>query len=189
MKKLLIIFSFILIVLNIQAQEVAFNENGALELKQVVIVENATKDAIFTNVRSIISDALPISNNSESAIDYSDIGSGVIIAKGLFYLGDAKGNFGCKWHIYDNYTMTVKVKDGKYQISIKVPSITLVYSGDKTKTTVNTKQIYPEYDGSKLPPYVKVKQAVIEYGPKIPDSMRILAKNLNEKISKVEDDF
>lgn len=173
----------------VHAQEVSFNENGALELKQVVLVENATKDAIFTNVRSIISDALPTSNNSESAIDYSDIGSGVIIAKGLFYIGDAKGRLSNKWHIYDNYTMTVKVKDGKYQISIKVPSITLEYSGDKTKAVVNTKQIYPEYDGSDLPSYVKLKQAVIEYGPKIPDSMQALVKILTEKISKVEDDF
>lgn len=172
-----------------KAQEITKNENGALELKQVVIVENATKNALFTNVRSMISDALPTSNNSKNSIDYSDLESGVIITKGLFYIGDAKGNFGCKWHIYDNYTMTVKVKDGKYQISIKVPSITLEYSGDKTTAIIETKQIYPQYDGSKLPSYVKLKQAVIEYGPKIPESMTVLAKSLIEKISKVEEDF
>lgn len=189
MKKLIIFLSLILIATCIKAQEIKFNENGALELKQVVTVENASKNAIFTNVRSIISDALPTSNNSEHAIDYSDLESGVIIAKGLFYIGDAKGRFSYKWHVFDNYIMTVKIKDGKYQISIKVPSITLKYSGENVTTVIQTKQIYPEYDGSKLPSYVKIKDAAIEFGPKIPDSMHTLAKGLIEKISNVEADF
>ncbi len=190
MKKLFVfMFISMMCMLNGFAQDVKFNDNSSLELKQVITVEGASKDAIFTNIRTLISDALPTSNNSERAIDYSDANTGTIIAKGMYYIGEAKAIFGNKWHVYDNYTMTVKVKDGKFQISIKVPSIRLIYSGDKTEVDVETIHIYPQYDGSKLKSYVKLKQAVTEFGPKIPDSMKDLAKILIEKISKVDDDF
>lgn len=85
--------------------------------------------------------------------------------------------------------LTVHAQDVSFNENGALELKQVIFIENATKVTVNTKQIYPEYDGSKLPSYVKLKQAVIEYGPKIPDSMQALVKILNEKISKVEDDF
>lgn len=185
MKKLIMSVICVLAVALCEAQEVAFNADEVLEQKEVVEVPGMSKEDIFVAVNSMLSDFHP-EERSSLTTDLSNLETGTVISKGMLYLGFKKANPMCGYYNYANAIITVRCKDGKYQVVIKVPSYTLEWSADSTAETVPIKHVYPEYDGYKTKIHY-TKKNMMEFGPRVGDHMIALMKSIKGKIKPLDD--
>ena len=79
MKKLLLaLFLSVFSLELLNAQEVTFNDQKELVLKEVIKDSTSTKSQIFTAVQSMLSDWHP-NTNSKNTIDYSDLNCGALL--------------------------------------------------------------------------------------------------------------
>lgn len=185
-------FSFILlfvISLMANAQEVKPNDDKSLELKEVVEVEGMSKEAIFNSVQSMLSD-WTYNSNSQNKIDYADKESGVVITKGRLFLGNKKIALLWGWNTYLDYTCTIRAKDNKYQVQIKVPSMYFKFDNPKepAEETAPILSIYPEYDYKSR---YTIKKPAKEFAPAVPDMIKGFYLAIRNKINKSDlgDDF
>ena len=79
MKKLLLaLFLSVFSLELLNAQEVTFNDQKELVLKEVIKYSTLTKSQIFAAVQSMLSDWHP-NTNSKNTIDYSDLNCGALL--------------------------------------------------------------------------------------------------------------
>lgn len=186
MKNLLLLFA--ILPLGVFAQNVEFNAERALELKEVVYVDSMSKNDIFVAAQSMLSAFHP-NSNSKTFIDYSDLATGTIIAKGALYIGFTKANPLYGYYVNADYSCTIKVKDGRYQVDITVPTVTLHWSANNTDDeSVAVWHVYPVYTKFKTRHYY-TKKPLIEQGPKVADTMRMLFGAIKAKIRQQQNDF
>lgn len=106
-------------------------------------------------------------------------------------MGYHKSNFMYGFNVYANFSLTIRVKEGKAQVNLKVPSLQLRWTADNTTDDIfPIEHIYPQYDGFKGHMY-GTKKILIEFGPKVPDAMRTIYKAIETKLmtSDSNDDF
>lgn len=192
MKKIIFLFAAFIVAISSFGQEVSFNEQDELQIKEVVQTQNITAKQIFVNLQSLISETNP-NTNSQFVIDYSDLETGTIIAKGKYWLGFKKVNLKYGYSLLADYNLTIRIKEGRSQILIKVPTVSLHWTGTPTEDEkVDVKHVYPQYDGVKVDTYPYYsKKLMKEYGPQVPDAMKKLYKTISDKItsSGQDDDF
>lgn len=196
MKKVIILIAAFVVTISSFGQEVTFNEQNELQIKEVVQTQGLTADQIFVNIQSLISETHP-NTNSQFIIDYSDLKTGTIISKGNYWLGFRKVILTYGYDILADYNLTIRIKEGRTQILIKVPTVSFQYIGENGKTSetnekVDVKHVYPQYDGYKPTTYpYYTKKLMKEYGPEIPNAMKKLYKMICDKItsSRQDDDF
>lgn len=186
--RILIMFLCLTQFLFVGAQNVDFNEQKDLELKEVIELPNLTKQQIFVAVQSLLSDWHP-NTNSQSSIDYADLETGTIITKGKYWVGFHKTNSFCGYDFLANYSCTIRMKDGRAQVIIKVPSIVLHWSANNTDDEViDVQHVYPTYDGYKTR-HNYTKKPMTIYGPQVPDAIRIIFNAIKQSLVKLVDDF
>lgn len=191
MKKIFILIAAFIVAISSFGQEVTFNEQDELQIKEVVQTQNITAKQIFVNLQSLISETNP-NTNSQFVIDYSDLETGTIIAKGKYWVGYRKANIACGYDLLADYNLTIRIKEGRTQILIKVPTVSLHWTGKPTDDEkVDVKHVYPQYDGYSSKTYPFPKKLLKQYGPEIPDAMKKLYKTICDKISSSgqDDDF
>ena len=182
MKKLLLaLFLSVFSLELLNAQEVTFNDQKELVLKEVIKDSTLTKSQIFTAVQLMLSDWHP-NTNSKNTIDYSDLTTGTIITKGQYWLGFHKSNLMYGYNVLADFSCTIRMKDGKYQVLLKVPTITLSWSaGNTDDEKVDVVHVYPSYDGYKTRHYL-TKKPLTEFGPKVPDAMRTIFQSIKYSV-------
>lgn len=189
MKKISNFLMFFLLSLAINAQEVKFNDENILELKEVVESDGMSKDAIFISVQSMLSD-WSYNSNSQHKIDYSDKETGVVISKGRLFIGYKKVGLLFGWNVFVDYSCTVKAKDGKYQVILRVPSMYFKFEDPKqaAEETAPIASVYPEYNYKSS---YTIKKPAKEFAPLIPETMKSIYSAIREKIKKssADDDF
>lgn len=196
MKKVIILIAAFVVTISSFGQEVTFNEQNELQIKEVVQTQGLTPDQIFVNIQSLISETHP-NTNSQFIIDYSDLKTGTIISKGKYWLGFRKVILTYGYDILADYNLTIRIKEGRTQILIKVPTVSFQCIGESGKTSetnekVDVKHVYPKYDGYKPTTYpYYTKKLMKEYGPGVPNAMKKLYKMICDKItsSRQDDDF
>ena len=102
-----------------------------------------------------------------------------------------------------DYNLTIRIKEGRTQILIKVPTVSIHWTtADLTNTDTDNdtkedekivvKHVYPQYDGYKPTTYpYYAKKLMKEFGPQIPTAVKDLYKTISDKItsSGQDDDF
>ena len=96
-------------------------ETGALEMKRVVEVEGASKNTLYRKAMEALSDWTGAEGRSKAGIDYSDKEEGIVNYKGAFYQGSKKV-ITSSIDYYTDFTMKIRCKDGKAQVTVTVPS-------------------------------------------------------------------
>lgn len=183
---LLLLFAFL--PCGVLAQNVEFNSDRALELKEVVQVDSMSKSDIFVAAQSMLSQWHP-NSNSKLAIDYADLATGTIIAKGALCVGFTKVNSLCGYYVNADYNCTIKIKDGRYQVDIKVPTVSLHWSANNSSDeSIAVWHVYPVYDKTKTR-YYYTKKPLTEQGPKVADTMRMMFTAIKSRIMVNKDDF
>ena len=191
MKKIILIFA--LVTINI----VSFGQNyqltnGAYDNKIVAQYEGVDATALYVKALEVLSDWSGSQKQSKINIDVQDKDQGLIVYKGSLYVGyhrTSKFLIEVGWNIYADFTLKIKCKDNKAQVSCHVPTVTFDWSAKENPatTTVSLEEIYPEYICKTK---YSIKKTAIEYAPKIPPLFDYvitqLANNLNKQ---TEDDF
>ena len=193
MRKVIILIAAFVVTISSFGQEVTFNEQNELQIKEVIQTQGLTTNQIFVNIQSLISETNP-NTNSQFVIDYSDLETGTIISKGKYWLGFRKVNFTYGYDLLADYNLTIRIKEGRTQILIKVPTVSFRWTGEQSDTNekVDVKHVYPKYDGYKPTTYpYYAKKLMKEYGPEVPSAMKKLYKTICDKItsSRQDDDF
>ena len=111
-------------------------EKGVMEQKRVVVVDSISKNTLFRRAMEALSDWTGPEGRSKAGIDYSDKDEGVVTYKGVFYNGYRKLLLSTL-PFYTDFTMKVRCKDGKAQITVTVPSMhTVLDDGSKRVWTI-----------------------------------------------------
>lgn len=130
MKTIQFITIFIILLMSnmtASAQELELT-NGAYEKKEVVEVEGASVITLYERAIEALSDWTGPDSKSSAGIDYSEKETGTVIYKGKFSLGFKNVFMGNGWNRFANFTLKVKCKDGRAQITVTIPTMLSVYN-------------------------------------------------------------
>lgn len=141
MKKVLSTLLFMFAWLALPAQEITLNENSVYEKKTVVIVENTSAAVLYGRAMEALSDWTGADGRSKAGIDFSDKDAGTVIYKGDYYLGFKKTILGAGWDRYADFTLKVRCKDGKAQVTVIVSSISGIYNKNGVKKTYTIREV------------------------------------------------
>ena len=189
MKKLLSISIMTLMVMTASAQEYSLI-NGAYDNKVIGQYEGVEAGVLYVRALEALSDWAGSQSQSKVNIDVQDKEQGLVVFKGMLYIGYHKVNFMAGWNIYADFTLKIKCKDGRAQVSCHVPSATFDWSAQQypAKTTAPLGEIYPQYNHKSQ---YKIKKAAIKWAPKIPPLFDEIITSLAEKLKaqNQDDDF
>ena len=188
MKRVLSI-SFMLIAMNIvYAQSIPLTTDGAFEVKEVVDVDGVGAQQLYD--RAMMALSRWTTSKSENNLDYHDRDAGILILKGLEYMGFKNTFMGAGWERYINYSLTVRCKDGRAQVTIVIPNIVFIYNTNGIKRILTIEELKQLVDQSK-----KKRK---ERGQAILSEIQIMALNFclnmvnalkNTGSSNFDDDF
>lgn len=189
MKKLLSITIMLLMTMTISAQVYSLT-NGAYDNKVVGQYEGVEAGVLYVRALEALSDWAGSQSKSKVNIDVQDKEQGLVVFKGSLYVGFHKVNFMAGWNVYADFTLKIKCKDGRAQVSCHVPSATFDWTAKQypANTTVPLGEIYPQYNHKSQ---YKIKKAAIEWAPKIPPLFDEIIKSMTEKMKahNQDDDF
>lgn len=185
MKKLLSIVVLLLMVMTVSAQEQLVN--GVIEKKQVVMVEGVSADKLYVRALEALSDWAGAQSKSQIGIDVQDKEEGLVVYKGRLEMGYHKANFMAGWEVYADFTIKIKCKEGRAQVSANVPSLTFDWSVKQypATETVPISAIYPEFN---YKPKLRIKKAAIEFAPLTPSVFEKIIAALSAKLQQQPDD-
>ena len=140
MKKVLFIFVMSVVAMTATAQHIELNEQGAYERKEVVQVEGTTAATLYDRAMIALSEWTGPDGKAKVGVDYQNQETHTVIYKGTYYLGFKKLMVS-GWDRYANFTLKVRCKDGKVQITVNVPNVTAIYLHNGSKRTYNLNEI------------------------------------------------
>ena len=105
MKKLLSITIMLLLTMIISAQEYSLT-NGAYDNKVVEQYEGVEAGVLYVRALEALSDWAGSQSQSKVNIDVQDKEQGLVVFKGLLFVGFHKVNFMAGWNVYADFTLT-----------------------------------------------------------------------------------
>lgn len=107
-----------------------------------------SSDKLYVRALEALSDWAGSQGKSKIGIDVQDKDEGLVVYKGRLNMGFHKVNFMAGWEVYADFTIKIKCKDGRAQVSANVPSLTFDWSFKQypATETVPISAIYPEYN-------------------------------------------
>ncbi len=140
MKKVFLFLLFFSSCLINSAQKLTFDSiaeniknNRDYQVKKVVHVKGTNLGLLFGRAMEALSDFKGPDGMISSNVDYQDKESGTIIFKGRFSLGFKNIFWGNGWDRYADFTLKVKCKDERAQVTVSVLTITAVYNSNGIK--------------------------------------------------------
>lgn len=165
-------------------------KNGAWEDRRVVEVAGASVSTLYLRALEALSDWAGSQEKSKMGIDVQDKDEGIVVYKGEYYLGYGKANLApmAVWDTWANFTLKVRCKEGRAQVSVAVPSPTFRFSGQPAETTAPIDQLLPEYQYKTK--YTN-KRAARELAPKVPTEFEAILAAMCDRLAKdsEDDDF
>lgn len=162
-------------------------KNGVWEAKRVATVEGASASVLYLRALEALSDWAGSQEQSKIGIDVQDKEEGIVVYKGEYYLGAAKANLAplASWAGWANFTLKVRCKDGRAQVSVSVPSITFRLSSQPMEVTAPIDQLLPEY---RYKTKYTNKRAAKELSPQVPSIFAGVIKMMCERLANGSDD-
>ena len=164
MKHILITTVLFLAAISARAQDIELNDKGEYERKEVVEVSGATAATLYDRAMIALSEWSGPDGKAKAGLDYQNQETHTIIYKGTYYLGFKKLMMS-GWERYANFSLKVRCKDGKAQITVNVPTITGIYLHNGVRKTYNINEVLD----------VKEKS-----GKKRADRIEVLIENLRK---------
>lgn len=187
MKKLLMTIALTTSVMMVSAQGSIVN--GAYENKEVREYPGVSAETLYVRALEALSDWAGTQSKSNINIDVQDKEEGLVVYKGKMYLGFHKSNAFGGWDAFADFTLKIRCKDGKAQLSCHVPTLTIAYSDPDyphVRETVPLGKIIPKYTYKQ---YYRVKKAAIEYAPKVKPTFDLVILSLGNRLAKEQEDF
>ena len=134
MKKLLLLFALFACV-NAKAQDIKLTETGAYEKKEVVVGDSTKAIILFERAMIALSDWTGPDGKAKAGIDYQEKETGTVIYKGRYSLGFKNTFLGDGWNRYAEFSLKVRCKDGRAQVTVNVPTITAIHNKNGMSST------------------------------------------------------
>lgn len=185
MKKVKFIMAFLLLALPMFAQDVKpLNDDGVYEIIEVVNVDGVNVENLYLRAIESLNNWGKSSGKSNSKIEVNDKESGLVIIKGRMWEGAKNAPFGVIWDAYSDFSARIKCKEGRAQITLMVPSMTLIDNMKHNEHTVPLREIIPYKHKSDY----TYKKTILKYTPQVYTSMENLMKHIKEKLQNPGDD-
>lgn len=158
--------------------------NGAYENKVVREYPGVSAETLYIRALEALSDWAGTQSKSNINIDVQDKAEGLVVYKGKMYLGTLR-----VWDAFADFTLKIRCKDGKAQLSCHVPTLTVAYTDPAyphVRESVPLGKIVPTYTYKH---YYRVKKAAIEYGPKVKPAFDAIILLLGDRLAKEQDNF
>ena len=185
MRKVLITMLMLLAVLTVSAQ-ITLTDGSVYEQKEVVNVDNVSAKTLYLRALEALSDWTGTEGRSKFGIDHQDKESATVIFKGKDYLGSRKFGGLYYWYIFSDFTLKVRCKDGRAQISVTAPSMTAEFQVNNVSGSIPLREIVPEY---KYKGNLNCKKAVLQYVVDVPASVSRIIELMKNKLNQEVDDF
>ena len=173
-KGLLFAITMCAVAVKAGAQGIELTVNGEYEKKEVVTVDSVSASVLYDRAMEALSDWNGSDGRSKAGLDYHERDAGTVIYKGSYFIDGNK-----RMYVTANFTLKVRCKDGRAQVTVTIPSITakaIKVTMEKTVTLA---------DAVKNP-----KRGAYEYLPKIPIATINLIAAMRDKLrTAVDDDF
>lgn len=190
MKKVLLSLMMLMAGMTINAQEIELNDKGAYEKKMVVYVDSIKATVLYDRAMVALSDWTGASGKAQAGLDYHDRDAGTVIYKGHEYIGFKNVFLGDGWERYADFTIKVRCKDGRAQITTSIPTITFVYNKNGMKrnfTAADVIKAVEEAKGKKKERGIALLADMKELIENISSAMSDRLKNAGD--SGGDDDF
>ena len=139
MKKVLL-FTMLMVAVTATAQDIELNEQGAYERKEVVQVEEATAATLYDRAMIALSEWTGPDGKAKAGLDYQNQETHTIIYKGTYYLGFKRVMLS-GWDRYADFTLKVRCKDGRAQVTVSVPTVTGIHQNKGLQKTYSIKEV------------------------------------------------
>lgn len=189
MKKVFLSLVMLMAGMTINAQEIELNDKGAYEKKNVVYVDSVKSTVLYDRAMVALSDWTGASGKAQAGLDYHDRDAGTVIYKGHEYIGFKNVFLGDGWERYADFTIKVRCKDGRAQITTSIPTITFVYNKNGMKrnfTAADVTKAVEEAKGKKKERGIALLADIKELIENISSAMSERLKNAG---SFGDDDF
>lgn len=110
------------------AQDIELTPDGAYERKEVVTVDSVSAATLYDRAMIALTDWMGPDGKAKAGIDYQNPDTHTLIYKGRFYAGYRK-IFMNVIDRYANFTVKVRCKDGRAQVTVNVGTLTAVMNG------------------------------------------------------------
>lgn len=130
MKKVFFIFALLLATMTAGAQDIELTPDGAYEKKDVVTVDSVSAAVLYDRAMIALTDWTGPDGKAKVGIDYQNQETHTVVYKGTFYLGFKATLLGAGWNRYGNFTLKVRCKDGRAQVTVTVGTVTGIYNRD-----------------------------------------------------------
>lgn len=184
MKKVNFIMAFILVAIPMFAQEVKpLNDDGVYEIIEVVSVEGVNVENLYLRAIESLNNWGKSSGKSNSKIEVNDKEAGLVIIKGRMWEGANKAPLGVIWDAYSDFTARIKCKEGRAQIILQVPSMTLIDNMKHNEHTVPLRELIPYKHKTNF----TYKKTILKYTPQVYNSMENLIRHIKEELQTPND--
>ena len=141
MKNILFLLMFLIPAISISGQvpdidsaTIIIKEKGVYEQKRVVTVDGVKASKLYSRAMEALSDWTGTEGRSKAGLDYCDKEEGVVTYKGEFYNGYRQIAFGRQVPFYTDFTMKIRCKDGRAQVTVTVSTMHATLPNGQTKT-------------------------------------------------------
>lgn len=121
---------------------------GSYERQTVVEAAGASASVLFERAMIALSDWTGPDGNARAGIDYQNAETHTVIYKGSYSLG-FKGNVFGGWYRQADFQLKVRCKDGRAQVTLTVPTITVQHSKNNVSQTNSVKKLLEEVEKAK----------------------------------------
>jgi len=135
MKKVLFTFALLLATLTAGAQDIELTPEGAYERKEVVTVDSASAAVLYDRAMIALTDWTGPDGKAKAGIDYQNQETHTVVYKGRFSVCTRTYRL-VRFERYANFTVKVRCKDGRAQVTVTIPTLTIIIpSNGRTQTS------------------------------------------------------
>lgn len=105
-------------------------QDGAYERKAMVTVDSVSAGVLYDRAMMALSDWTGANGKAKAGVDYQNQETHTVIYKGRYSLGFKDVFLGTGWERFADFTLKVRCKDGRAQVTLSVPTVTGVYNSN-----------------------------------------------------------
>ena len=170
---------------DIDSAAIIVKEKGVYEQKRVVTADGAKASTLYRRAMEALSDWTGTEGRSKAGLDYCDKEEGIVTYKGEFYNGYRQLLFGGEMPFYTDFTMKIRCKDGRAQVTVIVPTMHATLPNGQTKTWT-MREAFEQYKKASPRKVEKAKKKT--HGMNTREIVELLLTEMETALKKDSDD-
>lgn len=180
MKKVLLSLMMVMAGLPINAQDISLTPEGTYEVKKVITVDSVSAATLYDRAVMALSDWTGASGKASAGLDVHERDAGLVVYKGHEYMWTKKQKR-ITYDVFADFTLKVRCKDGKAQITSTIHSMTAANKVFNLREAIQV--------SSKDSDNEERKQEIKERVKKVKSIADVLLDAMSSRLKTDNDDF